>query len=73
MALVSPGTIKVSVGQRQPSVAALQIGSQKLENLTDVDMSLATEGSVIVYHEATKTFKVQPFNSFNLTLDNGHF
>lgn len=73
MALVSPGTINITVGQRQPSVSALQIGSQKLENLTDVDMTLATEGSVIVYDLASKTFKVEPFSAFNLTLDNGYF
>lgn len=73
MALVSPGTVNITVGQRQPTVSALQIGTQKLENLTDVDMSLATEGSVIVYNPPTKTFKVQPFDAFSLTLDNGYF
>jgi hypothetical protein len=73
MALVSPGTVNITVGQRQPSVSALQIGSQRLENLVDVDMSLATEDSVIVYEMSTKTFKVEPFSAFNLTLDNGYF
>ena len=73
MALVTPGTINITLGQRQPSVTAVQIGTQKLQDLTNVDMNLATDGSVIVYRAATQSFAVEPFSAFNLTLDNGFF
>jgi len=73
MATVTPGTINITVGQRQPSVTAVQIGTQKVQDLSNVDMALATEGSVMVYKVATKSFVVEPFSAFNLTLDNGFF
>jgi len=74
MALTPPGTVRVTVGQKQPGVTAIQYGSAKtLKSATDLDLSIAAEGDVIVYKAATNSFIVEPIYAINLTLDNGFF
>ena len=73
MALTPPGTVRVTVGQRQPTVTAIQYGVKTIKGSSDLDMSNAADGDVIVYKADSNSFVVEPIYDIHLTLDNGFF
>jgi hypothetical protein len=72
MALTPPGTVRVSVGNR-PTATSIQYGVKTLKGSSDLDMSAAADGDVIVYKADSNSFKVEPIYDIHLTLDNGFF
>jgi len=68
-----PGTIRVSVGQRQPSVTAVSYGLRTLKGASDLSLVGAVNNYAIVYKSATDSFVVQDINNAIQDIDNGHF
>jgi hypothetical protein len=69
----SPSTVRVSIGQNNPTVTTLQYGSRTLKSASDLSLAEATDGSVITFVSATNTFAVRPANTVISVLDNGFF
>ena len=69
-----PSNIKVQVNKQQKqTVQALSYGTNTLKSASDLNLSYAQEGDVIVYKAATDSFVVQPVVDSHLTIDNGFF
>lgn len=68
-----PGIVRVTLGQNQPTVKSINYGVRTLKSATDLSLSGANEGDVIVYKAETNSFVVEPIYDINLTLDNGFF
>ena len=73
MATNSPGTIRVTVGQRQPSVTAVSYGLRTLKGASDLSLVGATNNFAVVYKSATDSFVVQDINNAITDIDNGFF
>lgn len=69
----SPSTVRVSIGQNNPTVTTLQYGSRTLKSASDLSLAEATDGSVITFVSATNSFQVRPANTVISVLDNGFF
>ena len=68
-----PGTIRVTVGQRQPSVTAVSYGLRTLKGASDLSLVGAVNNYAIVYKSATDSFVVQDINTNITDIDNGFF
>jgi len=73
MATNPPGTIRVTVGQRQPSVTAVSYGLRTLKGASDLSLVGATNNFAVVYKSATDSFVVQDINNAITDIDNGFF
>lgn len=68
-----PSTIRVTIGQQNPTVRSINYGQRTLKSASDLDMYGAVEGDVIVYKSETNSFVVEPISNINISLDNGFF
>lgn len=69
-----PSVIKVRVGNGiTPKVSTINYGISTLSHLSDVNMSGAGDGDVIVYQANTNTFVVEDFFSKLIDFDAGFF
>jgi len=74
MATNPPSTVKVTIGQNTPKVSALSYGGLRtLAGSTDLNLSGAQDGDVVVYSLTNKLFYVQNFQNAITTIDNGYF
>ena len=68
------GTVNVQVGnQTNPRVNTINYGIRSLKGSTDLTMTGAQSGDVIVYNADTKTFNVEPASAAIPSLDAGEF
>ena len=68
------GTVNVQVGQQQnPRVNTINYGIRSLKGSTDLSMTGAQSGDVIVYDATTQTFNVEPASAAIPSLDAGEF
>lgn len=73
MATTTPASVRVTVGQNNPSVTTLQYGSRTLKSASDLTLAEATDGGVVTFISATNSFAVKPANTVISVLDNGYF
>ena len=73
MATNPPGTIRVTVGQRQPSVTAVSYGLRTLKGASDLSLVGATNNFAMIYKAATDSFVLQSVDNTVTNIDNGHF
>ena len=73
MATNPPGTIRVTVGQRQPSVTAVSYGLRTLKGASDLSLIGAENNYAMIYKAATDSFVVQSVDNTITNIDNGHF
>ena len=73
MATNPPGTIRVTVGQRQPSVTAVSYGLRTLKGASDLSLVGAQNNFAMIYKAASDSFVVQNVNDAITNIDNGHF
>ncbi len=68
------GTVNVQVGNQQGgSVRSISYGTKTLKSSTDLSMTGAQDGDVIVYQASTNSFVVEPAESVLPNLDAGTF
>ena len=68
------GTVNVQVGnQTNPRVQQINYGIRSLKGSTDLKMTGAKQGDVIVYDANTNSFIVEPVSSASVSLDAGQF
>ena len=73
MATTTPATVRVTVGQNNPSVTTLQYGSRTLKSASDLSLAEATDGGVVTFVSATNSFAVKSANTVISVLYNGYF
>jgi len=73
MATNPPSTVRVTIGQNNPSVTALSYGSRTLKSAADLNLTNAQDGYPIIYQANTNTFVVGPARAEILSVDNGFF
>ena len=67
------GTVNVQVGNQRGTVRNISYGAKTLKSLTDVSMTGAQNGDVVVYNQSTNSFVVEPASSVVPSLDAGEF
>ena len=67
------GGIKVQVNSQRPTVTSINYGSKTIKNSSDLVMSGAQNGDVIIYDSANNNFYVAPVTSTVTDLDAGTF
>lgn len=69
----SPANIRVTVGQSNPSVTAIQYGTRTLKSASDLSLTGAQDGYSIVYRANTNSFAVAPASAADVVVDVGFF
>jgi hypothetical protein len=68
------GTVNVQIGPTvNPRVNTLQYGGRTLKSATDLQLTGARNGDVIVYQSNTNSFLVEPVSALVPSLDQGFF
>jgi len=68
------GTVNVQVNtQKASAVRSITYGARTLKSATDLSMTGAEDGEVVVYDGATNSFKVAPVSATATSLDAGEF
>jgi hypothetical protein len=73
MATTPPSTVRVTIGQNNPSVTSLSYGTRTLKSASDLSLTNAQDGFPIIYRANTNSFVVGPATAEILTIDNGFF
>jgi hypothetical protein len=73
MATTSPANIRVTVGQPNPAVTAIQYGTRTLKSASDLSLAGAQDGYSIVYRANTNSFAVAPASAADVVVDVGFF
>jgi hypothetical protein len=74
MATNPPSSVKVTIGQNTPKVTTVNYGGiRSLAGSTDLNLSGAQDGDVIVYSQSQKLFYVENIGNAITTIDNGYF
>lgn len=55
-----PATIKVRVNAQNPTIRSISYGSKSLKGSSDVVMTGAEDGDVLVYNSANNNFIISP-------------
>jgi len=68
------GTVNVQVNtQKTNSVRSITYGGRTLKSATDLSITGAADGDVMVYQANTNTFKLAPVSGAAASLDAGEF
>jgi hypothetical protein len=68
------GTVNVQVNtQKTSSVRSIAYGGRTLKSATDLSITGATDGDVVVYEADTNSFKLAPVSGVAASLDAGEF
>jgi hypothetical protein len=68
------GTVNVQVNtQKTSSVRSISYGARTLKSATDLSITGAADGDVMVYQANTNTFKLAPVTAAGASLDAGEF
>lgn len=68
------GTVNVQVNtQKTNSVRSITYGGRTLKSATDLSITGAADGDVMVYQANTNTFKLAPISGAAASLDAGEF
>jgi len=73
MATNPPSTVRVTVGQNNPSVTALSYGTRTLKSASDLSLVGAQDGYALIYKANTNSFVVGPAAGVTIAIDNGFF
>lgn len=73
MATTPPSTVRVTVGQNNPSVTALSYGTRTIKSASDVSLVGAQDGYALIYKANTNSFVVGPASSVVSAVDNGTY
>jgi hypothetical protein len=73
MATNPPSTVKVTIGQNNPTVTSIGYGSRTLKSATDLSISGAVDGYPIIYQANTNSFILGPVAIDAGVIDSGFF
>lgn len=73
MATTPPSTVKVTIGQNNPSVTALSYGTRTIKSASDVSLVGAQDGYALIYRANTNSFVVGPASGVVIAIDNGTY
>lgn len=73
MATTPPSTVRVTIGQNNPSVTALSYGTRTLKSASDLSLVGAQDNYAIIYKANTNSFVIGPSSSVVSSVDNGFF
>jgi hypothetical protein len=73
MATTPPSTVRVTVGQNNPSVTSLSYGTRTLKSASDLSLVGAQDGYALIYKAATNSFEVGPASGVTTAIDNGTY
>ena len=73
MATAPPSTVRVSIGQNNPSVTALSYGTRTIKSASDLNLTGAQDGFAIIYKSDTNSFVIGPASGVTTAIDNGFF
>lgn len=71
--VTQPSTIKVQVGGKPTTVQSINYGSRTLKGASDLNLTGANTGDVIVYNVANNDFTVTGIEAAVRHLDGGYF
>lgn len=69
----TPGVIKVQIGNKPTAVQSISYGTRTLKSSTDLSLTGAQNGDVIVYNAANNDFSVTSVQTLVPNLDAGFF
>lgn len=68
------GTVNVQVNtQKTSSVRSITYGARTLKSATDLSLTGAADGDVMIYQANTNTFRLAPVSATAASLDAGEF
>lgn len=73
MATTPPSTVRVTIGQNNPSVTSLSYGTRTIKSASDLSLTNAQDGFPIIYRANTNSFVVGPVTAEIVSIDNGFF
>lgn len=73
MATTPPSTVRVTVGQNNPSVTSLSYGTRTIKSASDLNLTNAQDGYAIIYRADTNSFVIGPAGIAGVTVDNGTY
>lgn len=73
MATTPPATVRVTVGQNNPTVTSLSYGTRSLKSASDLNLTNAQDGYAIIYRADTNSFVIGPAGVAGVTIDNGTY